>query len=75
MSRDVRRYAQQTNFRLIVGGLLILFFIGDGLIYFIYGQGAALLGLLCMTLGLLPILLITLFFMGIEWLVKKSNPD
>ncbi len=75
MSRDVRRYAQQTNFRLIVGGLLILFFIGDGLIYLIYGQGAALLGLLCMTLGLLPILLIVVFFIGIEWLVKKSNPD
>ena len=44
--RDLRRYANQTNFRLIVGGLLLLFIVGDGLIYIIYGSAAAISGLL-----------------------------
>ncbi len=43
MARDLRKYASQTNFRLVVGGLLLLFIIGDGLIYYFYGKGAAVL--------------------------------
>ena len=48
MTRDLRRYARQTNFRLIVGFILFLFIVGDGLIYLIFGRGAALMGLLCL---------------------------
>ena len=56
--RDIRRYANQTQVRLVVGALLLLFIVGDGLIYVIYGQGAALMGLLCLGAGLLPVIAI-----------------
>ena len=33
MSRDLRRYSQQTNVRLVAGGILVIFVVGLGLIY------------------------------------------
>lgn len=74
-NRDLRKYAQQTNVRLIVGALLVLFLIGDGLIYLFYGLGAALTGLLCLAGGLLPIFLIYLFFLLLDWVVKRANRE
>ena len=41
MTRDLRKYARQTNIRLGVGAVLVLLIVGLGLIYFIYGPGAA----------------------------------
>lgn len=73
--RDIRRYARQTQFRLIAGGILILFIIGDGLILIIYGPQAATLGLLCLAAGLAPILLIVIILLVIEWIVRWSNRD
>jgi glucose-6-phosphate-specific signal transduction histidine kinase len=73
--RDLRKYAQQTNIRLIAGALLVLFVIGDGLIYVIYGAGAAITGLLCLAGGLLPIVLIFLFFILLDWVVKRANRE
>jgi hypothetical protein len=73
MTKDLRRYAQQTNLRLAAGGLLLLFIVGDGLIYLFMGPGAALMGLLCLGMGLAPLLLIWLFLSGIEWLAKRAN--
>jgi hypothetical protein len=58
VTRDLRRYARQTNVQLTVGALLLLFIVGDGLIYHFYGTGAAVMGLLCMLGGLLPVVLI-----------------
>lgn len=75
MTRDLRRYARQTNLRLFLGFLLILFLLGDGMIYLSYGREAALLGLACMLLGLAPLLLIALALLGLEWLVKKKNQE
>jgi len=46
MTRDLRKYVRQTNFQLIAGALILLFIIGDGLIYLFYGSSAAVLGLL-----------------------------
>lgn len=73
MARDLRRYARQTNFRLIMGGVLLLFLVGDGLIFAFYGQNAAVLGLLCLLLGLAPLFLIWLFLWLLEWVVKRAN--
>ncbi len=73
--RDLRKYARDTNTRLIVGALLVLFIVGDGLIYFFYGPGAALTGLLCLIGGLLPIALIFLFFVLLDWVVKRANRE
>ena len=75
MSRDLRDYARQTNFRLIVGGIFLIFLIGDGLIYLIYGPSAAISGLICLGVGLLPIVLIMASLAVIDWIVKRANRD
>jgi hypothetical protein len=73
--RDLRYYASQTQARLIIGALLLLFIVGDGLIYIIYGQGAALMGLLCLAAGLVPVIAIVLILWGMDWVVKRANRD
>jgi hypothetical protein len=71
MTRDLRRYARDTNVRLFIGFLLILVLIGDGLIWTIYGREAAIFGLLCLLAGLFPLLLIALALWGIDLLLRK----
>ena len=74
-SRDLRNYARQTNVRIVAGALLVLFLVGDGLIYVIYGQGAALMGLLCLAGGLLPVIAIILVLWILDWVVKRANRE
>jgi hypothetical protein len=71
--RDLEKYARQTNVRLIVGALLLVFLIGDGLIYLVYGAGAAVMGFLCLLGGLVPIVLIVAFLALMDWIVKRAN--
>ncbi len=73
MSRDLRRYARQTNFRLIVGFILLLFIVGDGLIYWFYGQGAALMGLLCLVGVSMPLTLILIALWIIDWVANQNK--
>jgi hypothetical protein len=73
MASDLRRYARQTNVRLVAGFLLILFVIGDGLIWWLYGREAALLGVVCMLAGLAPLILIALFLWLLELVVQRNN--
>lgn len=73
--RDLRRYARQTQVRLIAGGLIILLVAGGGLIYLIYGPGPALSGLLCLAGGLSPIIVIFLILQVIDWIVRRANHD
>ncbi len=75
MTRDLRKYARQTNVRLVVGALLLLFIIGDGLIYLIYGKGAALFGLLCILGGLVPVGLTILVLLLMDWARKRMDHD
>jgi hypothetical protein len=75
MKRDLRKYARQTNLRLIAGALLILLVVGDGLIYLIYGPGAAVTGLLCIGAGLFPVILIVLIFSGMDWIIKRADRE
>jgi len=74
-SRDLRKYAAQTNVRLAAGGVLVLFVIGLGLIYVIYGLGPALMGLLCLGIGLAPLLLIFVSLWMMDWVVKRANRE
>jgi len=74
-SRDLRKYASQTTARLIIGGVLVLFIVGDGLIYLIYGPGAAVTGLLCLAAGVVPIALIFLVLALMDWVVKRANRE
>jgi len=75
MTTDLRRYASETTVRLIVGALALLFVIGLGLVWWIYGFGAAIMGLLCLLGALVPIGLIGFFLFGLDWVVKKVNKD
>ncbi len=75
MSRDPRKYMKDTNVRLVVGALLLLFIVGDGLIWIIYGGGAAVMGLLCMLGAFVPIGIILLLLNLSDWIVKRANRD
>ncbi len=75
MTRDLRRYARQTDIRLLFGFILILFLIGIGLIYVFYGQQAAVLGVICLIFGLSPLVIIWMSLAVIEWIVKRAKED
>jgi hypothetical protein len=75
MSRDLRKYSQQTNFRLLIGFLVLLFLIGDGLIYYFYGTGAAVGGLLCLLIGTAPLLLIWGILFLMDLVVKNAGQE
>jgi hypothetical protein len=59
--------------QLAIGAFILLFFIGLGLIWLLYGRGAALMGFLCLLGALVPILLILLALFGLDWIVKRAN--
>jgi O-antigen/teichoic acid export membrane protein len=70
MARDLRKYARQTNVRLSIGFAIIIFLIGDGLIYYFYGREAAIMGALCILLGLVPLLLVFLAFLAMDLVIR-----
>ena len=74
LKRDLREFAKQTNIRLGIGAVILLFVVGIGLIYFIYGPGAAGIGLLCLIGSLVPIALIMISLYGIDWILKRARP-
>jgi len=45
---DLRRHRQQTDRNLVIGALLLLFVVGGGLIWVLWGLGPALAGWTCM---------------------------
>ena len=75
MSRDLRHYARQTNVRLFIGFFLILFILGDGLIWYFYGRAPALFGMLCLFVGSTPLFLIAIIFWMMEVFVKRANEE
>lgn len=75
MSRDLRKYVKDTNTRILIGAILLLFVVGIALIWIIYGFGAAVTGFLCLLGALVPIALIFLALFGLDWIVKRANRD
>ena len=73
MGHDLRQYARQTNIRLVVGFILLLFIVGDGLIFIFIGKPAALMGLVCLAGVALPLVLIVLSLWLIDWIAKRNN--
>ena len=73
--RDINKYNRDTSIRLIVGAVLLVFLIGDGLIFLIYGNGPGMMGLICLFIGMLPILMIALVIYFLEWIVKHANRE
>ncbi len=71
--KTLAEYSRQTTFRLIAGGILTLVIVGDTLIYIIYGSAAAISGVLCLGVGLLPVLIISGILWVMEYIVKKNS--
>lgn len=72
--KDLREYTKQTNVRLIIGAFILLFVVGGGLIWLIYGKAAAGMGLICLLAALIPVILIFGVFGGIDWILKYVRP-
>lgn len=73
--RDLREYARQTNVRLALGAFILVFVIGVGLIWLIYGASAAGMAFTCLLAALAPIVLIFLIFLVIDWILKRARPQ
>ncbi len=71
--RDLRDYARQTTVRLAVGGVLLLIIVGEALIYAIYGPSAAVSGLLCFGIGLVPLVATLAVLWTMDWIVRRAN--
>lgn len=72
--RDLREYARQTNVRLALGAFILLFVIGVGLIWVIYGGNAAGMAFTCLLAAIFPVILILFVFLAIEWVLKRARP-
>jgi hypothetical protein len=73
--RDLRRYARQTNARLLAGSFLLVFVVGLGLSYVFYGPGGALTGLACLLAAMLPVALIAGALWAMDRFVRRMNED
>ena len=73
MSRNLRDYARNTKTRLVVGFLALVFLVGDGLIFLLYGKEAGIFGLVCLLGALIPVLLIFIFLVIADRVVKKNQ--
>lgn len=72
-SRDLRKYASNTQLRLTLGALALLFGVGGLLIYLFYGPGGAAVGVLCLLIGLLPVLLILVALWILDVVLRRSQ--
>lgn len=72
MADNLNSYAQKTRTRLVIAFLVILFTVGLGLIWIIYGSRAAFLGLICLLGMVVPIGLITIILYGLSKFVDKK---
>ena len=65
--RDLRKYARQTDVQLLIGFFVLLIVVGLGLIFFIWGAGAAISGLICVGVALVPVLVV----LGVIWVLDN----
>jgi hypothetical protein len=72
--KDLRKYAKETNIRLALGAFILLFVVGVGLIWLIYGGNAAGMAFTCLLAALFPVILILGIFLAIEWILKRARP-
>ena len=73
MPTDLRAYTRQTKFRALIWFIIILVVVGLGLVWLLYGRGAALMGLLCLIGALVPVSLIALAMLGLDFLARKNH--
>ena len=58
---------------MILGGVLILLIVGNGLIRWVYGAGALRMSLLCTFAGLAPVVLIVIWLWLMERIVERNR--
>lgn len=75
MGRNLREYARKTNVQLAAGAFLLLFVVGLGLIYLVYGPQAAAFGFICLLAGLTPVALILIVFLLFDRIMKRAGRD
>jgi len=73
MKRDLRDYAKNTDRRLVIGGLILLFVVGGGLIWWLYGSRGAGLGASCILAALTPVIFILIIFKAIDWILRHAG--
>jgi len=66
-------YASQTKYRVVLWFVFILFFVGLGLIWLFFGRNAAITGFFCLLGAEIPVGLIAIFLLGLDFFVKKSQ--
>ncbi len=73
---DLRRYGEGTNRNLLIGFFILLFGVGGGLIFWLYGGSAALIGVGCMIAGAVLVGLVLLIMFGLQklsdWLDNRE---
>lgn len=74
MSKDLRKFSRETSIRLALGAFILLFIVGVGLIWLIYGESAAGMGFVCLLAALFPVILILAIFLAIEWVLNRARP-
>jgi len=55
----------------MLGFLVLVFVVGDGLIYFLFGREPFFMALLCTFLALMPVVLVGIWLWGMEVLTKR----
>jgi hypothetical protein len=73
--KDLRKYTKDTQNRLVIGFLSLVFLVGIGLIYLFYGKGAAFAGFVCLLAVLIPVGLVVLFLWLMDRIVKRNDGD
>jgi len=74
MTNKQQSYTKQTRNRMVIGFLVILFTLGIGLIWIVYGKEAAFLGFICLVGISIPISLIALFLFGLGKISDSNKP-
>ena len=73
MANDPRKYNTQTRSHLVISFVVLLFTLGLGLIWLVYGKSAALIGFFCLLGMLIPVGLVALVMLGLNKIDKTIN--
>jgi hypothetical protein len=73
--RDLRAYSRGTFIGLGLFGILLIFVVGNLLIRWIYGPEAFGLSLSCMSVALIPGIMIVGLLALMNWVVKRARDD
>ena len=65
---NYRSHREQTDRNALIGFFILLFIVGGGLIWLLYGNGAAVLGIGCIVVGAGMAAIVMLIMFGLQWL-------